>query len=275
MAFDPAAAFDAERFRREGRAVIDWLADYWQSLPEKPVLSQDALAASGLFWLLSREREQPVDPRRTALRGPRRAGDALGDVAGVHGARNPHARLAPRTARPARAVCEPRTGRGSGNTRRRRDPGFRVERPALHAGRRAGTGHGAGDECPRRAAGRSAARRLCERRRAFERREGGHDRRNRPRLGAADSNERAWRDGRRGACPHHGRRCPRRPRSLLRGCHGRHHGLRRHRSGAGDRHSRPPARRLAPRRRRLGGSRRGLPGIPRADRRRRPTSGYS
>ena len=40
MAFDPAAAFDAERFRREGRAVIDWLADYWQSLPEKPVLSQ-------------------------------------------------------------------------------------------------------------------------------------------------------------------------------------------------------------------------------------------
>lgn len=40
MEFDPAAAFDAERFRREGRAVIDWLADYWQSLPEKPVLSR-------------------------------------------------------------------------------------------------------------------------------------------------------------------------------------------------------------------------------------------
>jgi aromatic-L-amino-acid decarboxylase len=39
MEFDPAAAFDPERFRREGRAVIDWIADYWQSLPGRPVLS--------------------------------------------------------------------------------------------------------------------------------------------------------------------------------------------------------------------------------------------
>ncbi len=34
------AAFDPERFRREGRAVIDWIADYWQSLDARPVLSQ-------------------------------------------------------------------------------------------------------------------------------------------------------------------------------------------------------------------------------------------
>lgn len=40
MVFDPAAAFDPERFRREGRAVVDWIADYWQSLAAKPVLSQ-------------------------------------------------------------------------------------------------------------------------------------------------------------------------------------------------------------------------------------------
>lgn len=37
MGFDPAAAFDAERFRREGRAVVDWIADYWQSLAARPV----------------------------------------------------------------------------------------------------------------------------------------------------------------------------------------------------------------------------------------------
>jgi len=36
---DPAsqAAFDPERFRREGRAVIDWIADYWTTLPGRPV----------------------------------------------------------------------------------------------------------------------------------------------------------------------------------------------------------------------------------------------
>ena len=30
-------AFDPERFRREARAVIDWLADYWQTLESRPV----------------------------------------------------------------------------------------------------------------------------------------------------------------------------------------------------------------------------------------------
>ncbi|MFM7522042.1 MAG: pyridoxal-dependent decarboxylase [Planctomycetota bacterium] len=31
------AAFDPERFRREGRAVVDWLADYWATLADRPV----------------------------------------------------------------------------------------------------------------------------------------------------------------------------------------------------------------------------------------------
>ena len=40
MPSDPLPAFDPERFRREGRAVVDWIADYWQSVADKPVLSQ-------------------------------------------------------------------------------------------------------------------------------------------------------------------------------------------------------------------------------------------
>jgi aromatic-L-amino-acid decarboxylase len=39
MPSDPLPAFDPERFRREGRAVVDWIADYWQTVPEKPVQS--------------------------------------------------------------------------------------------------------------------------------------------------------------------------------------------------------------------------------------------
>jgi aromatic-L-amino-acid decarboxylase len=31
--------FDPERFRREGRVVIDWIADYWASLPTHRVLA--------------------------------------------------------------------------------------------------------------------------------------------------------------------------------------------------------------------------------------------
>ena len=34
----PPAAFDPERFRREGRAVIDWIADYWATLPGRPIM---------------------------------------------------------------------------------------------------------------------------------------------------------------------------------------------------------------------------------------------
>ncbi|NDC63777.1 MAG: aspartate aminotransferase family protein [Planctomycetia bacterium] len=40
MEFDPSAAFDPERFRREAREVVDWIADYWQSVGERPVQSQ-------------------------------------------------------------------------------------------------------------------------------------------------------------------------------------------------------------------------------------------
>jgi len=40
MEFDPSLAFDPERFRREGRAVIDWIADYWQSVAARPVASR-------------------------------------------------------------------------------------------------------------------------------------------------------------------------------------------------------------------------------------------
>ncbi len=32
--------FDPERFRREGRLVVDWIADYWQALASHPVRSQ-------------------------------------------------------------------------------------------------------------------------------------------------------------------------------------------------------------------------------------------
>lgn len=34
-----APAFDAARFRAEGRAVVDWIAAYWSTLEERPVLS--------------------------------------------------------------------------------------------------------------------------------------------------------------------------------------------------------------------------------------------
>ncbi|MFM8291821.1 MAG: pyridoxal-dependent decarboxylase [Planctomycetia bacterium] len=33
----PRPAFDAERFRREAREVVDWIADYWRSLETRPV----------------------------------------------------------------------------------------------------------------------------------------------------------------------------------------------------------------------------------------------
>ena len=39
MPSEPLPAFDPERFRREGRAVVDWIADYWHDVAEKPVQS--------------------------------------------------------------------------------------------------------------------------------------------------------------------------------------------------------------------------------------------
>lgn len=35
-------AFDPERFRSEGRAIVDWIADYWQAVESRPVLSRAA-----------------------------------------------------------------------------------------------------------------------------------------------------------------------------------------------------------------------------------------
>ena len=40
MPSDPGPAFDAERFRREARAVVDWIADYWQTVADLPVQSR-------------------------------------------------------------------------------------------------------------------------------------------------------------------------------------------------------------------------------------------
>ena len=37
---DPSPAFDAERFRAEARAVVDWIADYWRTVEDRPVQSQ-------------------------------------------------------------------------------------------------------------------------------------------------------------------------------------------------------------------------------------------
>ena len=37
---EPSAPLDPERFRREARAVVDWIADYWRSLESRPVMSQ-------------------------------------------------------------------------------------------------------------------------------------------------------------------------------------------------------------------------------------------
>ncbi len=36
----PPAAFDPERFRREAREVVDWIADYWRTLESRPVAPQ-------------------------------------------------------------------------------------------------------------------------------------------------------------------------------------------------------------------------------------------
>ena len=39
---DRVPAFDPERFRVEGRAVVDWIADYWSAVERRPVLSSVA-----------------------------------------------------------------------------------------------------------------------------------------------------------------------------------------------------------------------------------------
>jgi aromatic-L-amino-acid decarboxylase len=39
MPSEQMPAFDPERFRSEGRAIVDWIADYWHTVAEKPVQS--------------------------------------------------------------------------------------------------------------------------------------------------------------------------------------------------------------------------------------------
>jgi aromatic-L-amino-acid decarboxylase len=39
MPSEPVPAFDPERFRSEGRAIVDWIADYWHTVADKPVQS--------------------------------------------------------------------------------------------------------------------------------------------------------------------------------------------------------------------------------------------
>ena len=39
MPSEPVPAFDPERFRHEGRAIVDWIADYWHAVADKPVQS--------------------------------------------------------------------------------------------------------------------------------------------------------------------------------------------------------------------------------------------
>ena len=126
----------AEEFRRHGREVVDWIADYWERVESLPVLSRvqpgdisaalpDRPPAHGEpFETILRDVETVIMPgvthwqspnffaffpanclrsggaRRAALRRPRGAGDALGNQPGVHGARDPRPRLDGGDARP-------------------------------------------------------------------------------------------------------------------------------------------------------------------------------
>ena len=143
-----------DEFRRRGHELIDWIADYVEGVEQRPVAATGRarrrprpaagppagragavgrragrprrrhraghrpLAAPELLRLLPVEHVVPVDPRRAAGGRARRAGDELGDVAGVHRARDADARLDGRAARPARAL--PLRQRD----RRRGDPGL-------------------------------------------------------------------------------------------------------------------------------------------------------
>ena len=155
-----------DEFRAAGHDLIDWIADYIESvgdqrvqsavepgdvraaLPERPPTAPEPfsavmadvdrvivpgphpLAASRLLRLLPVEHVVLVHPRRAALRRRRGAGHELGHVPGLHRARDADARLDDRAARPARPV--PLHERA----RRRRDPGFGERgRPRRHPGR--------------------------------------------------------------------------------------------------------------------------------------------
>ena len=146
----PSGAHDTGRVpRRTAARSIDWIADYYERVESFPVLSQvapgsiraalpdappergepfddvlrdldddraarhHALAAPVVLRLLPGQRERSGDPRRPARVRPRRAGHALGHLAGRHRTRDARARLVRRAARPARAVPAP-SGDGGG-----------------------------------------------------------------------------------------------------------------------------------------------------------------
>ena len=223
----------ADEFRRQGRAVVDWIADYYERIESLPVLSQvepgeiratpprrssratgsrsttilrgrgpadpagdHALAVAELLRLLPGQRVGPGDPRRPALLGSGRAGDALGDQPRLHRTRDARPRLARRDARSAASgSARPR--------RRRRDPGHRLERSAL---RPSGGARARDGVCEQRARLRRAADRLHVDPGALVDREGGQDRRDRAGESPADRRGRTIRHATRRARRQHRRR---------------------------------------------------------------------
>ena len=135
-----AAHMDPEEFRRNGYAVIDWIADYWTTLADRPVTPADppgAVAAllpagppergepfdriladldtvvipglthwqhPGFFGYFPANTSGPERARRPGQRRARGAGHALGDRAGLHRGGDGDAGLAGRAARPAGPV---------------------------------------------------------------------------------------------------------------------------------------------------------------------------
>ncbi len=119
-----------KQFREYGRAVVDWIADYYEQVESLPVLSQvqpgqiraalpaeppeqgekfeailagyepgdfaggDALAVAEFFRLFSGECIGSSDFGGLAFRGAGRAGNAVGDESGMHGTGNAGAGLA-------------------------------------------------------------------------------------------------------------------------------------------------------------------------------------
>ena len=149
---------DPEEFRRYGHAVVDWVADYWALVEQRPVAPADppgtvaaALPAAPPETAASRSRRSsptwtaivvpglthwqhpaffayfpantsgPSRARRPGLRRPRRAGHALGHRPGLHRAGDGDAGLAGRAARPAgRGSAPPAPAAGSSRTPRPR-----------------------------------------------------------------------------------------------------------------------------------------------------------
>ena len=146
-----------DEFREQGHRVVDWIADYWESVDGLPVLAQvqpgdvtaslptalpeqpepldavladldaapgprpHALAAPALLRVLPGELLPRRRAGRPALQRHRRPGDVVGDQPGRDRARAGRPRPAPPGARPAGLVRPGRPGRG-------RHPGHRLHR---------------------------------------------------------------------------------------------------------------------------------------------------